>query len=168
VSAGNAHAVPQSTMAQKNRRKDGRIPSRKLRVCWGVEEHVINNLHKILDIQRHFLHHPPLTDQASAVPSEAKAPTEIMSDELGWLRFLTVAKETAGMAVLFGAMALPSACIGLSAVTDIGAAWAGDSLHFPPIALLLANLTQVSRMALFCDYILSSLNSSCYCIVTAV
>jgi hypothetical protein len=65
-------------------------------------------------------------------------------EELGWFRYLGEVKETAALAVFFGTMALPSACIGVAGVTSIGQDWAGDALTYPPIVLLLANLTQVS------------------------
>lgn len=62
--------------------------------------------------------------------------------ELQWLRYLCEVRQTAGLALFFGTMAILSACIGIAEVTDIGQKWAGNSLTFPPIALLLANLTQ--------------------------
>jgi hypothetical protein len=65
-------------------------------------------------------------------------------DELGWFRYLGDVKETAALAIVFGTMALPSGFIGVAGATSIGQDWNGNSLTYPPIALLLAYLTQVS------------------------
>ena len=73
---------------------------------------------------------------------EAKSKAGNM-DELGWYRYVGEVKETAALAIFYGTMALPSACIGIAAVTTLGQDWDGDSLSYPLVVLLLANLTQV-------------------------
>jgi hypothetical protein len=63
--------------------------------------------------------------------------------EAQWLRYVNEMRQTGGMAIFYGTMAILPVFVGLCDVTDIGIKWQGSENIFPPIALLIAFLTQI-------------------------